>query len=122
MSRKEILAFQGFYDESYCQVNLYELPQPVVIVSELKANQGTSAVNCIETVVLDITRKHRLNPEKTIFIDHCPEGEGTFFGAEDFHKVPVKWNGKSFEKDTSGNWFQITRSQVEKLINSSFES
>jgi hypothetical protein len=121
--RKEILAFQGFYGESYCQVNLYDdVSNPVVIISELKANQGTSATNCIETVVSDITRKYKLDPEKTVFIHHCPEGQGMFWGREDFHRVPVKWKGDAFEMTTSGKWQELTRSEVEQLIDSPFKN
>ncbi len=119
---REIFVFQGYYKESYCQINLYNLPTPVVIISELKANQGTSATNCIETVVSGITQKHRLDPQNIIFIHHCPEGQGIFFGREDFHRVPVQWNGEAFEMTTSGKWQELTRSEVEQLINSSFEN
>jgi hypothetical protein len=120
--RREVLAFRGFYNESYCQVDLYDFPTPVVIVSELKANQGTSATNCIKTVVGDITQKYSLDPDKTIFLHHCPEGEGIFWGREDFHKVPLKWNGNAFEMTTGGRWDQLTRSQVEQLIGRPFEN
>jgi hypothetical protein len=120
--RREILSFQGFNQESYCQISLYDLSPSVVIISELAANQGTSATNCIETVVSNIIQKHSLDPVKTIFVHHCPTGEGVEFEKEDFHRVPVQWNGKYFEKDTSERWVKLTRAQVEQLIDSPFHN
>ena len=78
--------------------------------------------NCIEIVVSDITRKYKLDPEKTVFIHHCPEGQGMFWGREDFHRVPVKWKGDAFEMTTSGKWQELTRSEVEQLIDSPFKN
>jgi len=120
--RREILSFQGFNQESYCQISLYDLSPSVVIISELPANQGASATNCIETVVSDIIQKHSLDPVKTIFIHHSPTGEGIEFGKEDFHRVPVQLNGIKIEKKTSERWVKLTRTQVDRLINSPFQN
>jgi hypothetical protein len=120
--RRAILPFQGYEGESYCQVNLYERPNPVVVISELEANQGTSAVNCIKTVVSETTRKYNLDPKRTSFIHHCPEGQGMFFGREDFHRVPVEWNGETFEMTTSSKWQQLARREVEELLGCYFEN
>ena len=120
--RREILSFQGFNQESYCQISLYDLSPSVVIISELAANQGTSATNCIETVVSDIIQKHSLDPVKTIFVHHCPTGEGIEIGKEDFHRVPLEWNGTKIERNTSGRWVKLTRTQVEQLIDSPFQN
>jgi hypothetical protein len=120
--RREILSFQGFNQDSYCQISLYDLSPSVVIIAELAANQGTSAVNCIETVVSDIIQKHSLDPVKTIFVHHCPTGEGIEFGKEDFHRVNIQCDGKDFEKNTSEKWVKLTRTQVEQLINSPLQN
>jgi hypothetical protein len=88
----------------------------------LAANQGTSAVNCIETVVSVITKKHGLDPTRTIFLHHCSAGEGIEFGKEDFHRFIVQWNGANLEKNTSGKWSKLTRHQVEQLIETPFQN
>ena len=121
--KKAIFSFRGFSStESYCQVDIYYCSKPIVIISELKANQGTSAINLIEKVAAGISKKYELDPEKTTFISHCPEGQGMYFGAEDFHIVPIKWNGEVFEMTTSGRWELTNRDKVEKLIGQPFVS
>ncbi|MGK7938135.1 MAG: hypothetical protein AB4206_20410 [Xenococcaceae cyanobacterium] len=120
--KRAILPFKGYMGTSYCQVNIYDLPTPVVIVSELKANQGTSAVNCIERVALNVVKEYELNPENCIFIHHCPKGEGMFFGMEDFHEAPIKWNGEEFKDTGIGRWKLLTRDEVEQLIGCYFEN
>jgi hypothetical protein len=57
---KENLSFQGFMKESFCHVSIYPFPKTIVIISEIK-DGGTSAINCIEKVLLAIVKKYTLN-------------------------------------------------------------
>lgn len=114
--QKGIFPFKGISNaESYCRVDIYRTPEPVVIISELEANQGTSAINCIEKVTTGIVEKYELDPKATTFISHCLEGA---FSGEDFHFVPVKWNGQSYEMTRVSAWDAVGRREVENTIGS----
>ena len=118
--QKGIFPFEGISKaESYCRVDIYHTPEPIVIISELEANQGTSAINRIEKVTTGIAGKYELDPKTTTFISHCPEGQSTFRG-EDFHFVPVKWNGQSYEMTRASAWDIVSRKKVEGMIGRRF--
>ncbi len=117
---KEILSFQGFMKESYCHVSIYSFPKTIVIISELK-DGGTSAINCIEKVLLAIVKKYNLNPEDCFFISYSPEG----MLGEEFNSVPFSFNGSVFQKDDTKadsltHWPRMSRESVEKLIEQPF--
>jgi hypothetical protein len=117
---KGIFPFEGISKaESYCRVDVYPTPEPVVIITELEANQGTSAINCIKEVTSGIVKKYKLDPKTTTFISHCPEGQSAF-GGEDFHYVPVEWDGQSYEMTRASAWDAVSRKEVEGMIGSRF--
>ncbi len=122
---KAIFAFLGINgEESYCKITIYPVAEidNVVIIAELEANQGTAAVNKIEEVVSGITQKYGLDPTKTTWIHHSPEGQGIFLGREDFHKVPIEWNGRKYVTTNQGNkWDLLSRSEVENMVGTSVD-
>lgn len=122
---KAIFAFLGINgEESYCKITIYPVAEidNVVIIAELEANQGSAAVQKIEEVVSGITQKYRLDPTKTIWIHHSPEGQGTFLGREEFHKVLIEWNGRKYTETNQRNqWDLSSRSKVEKMVGTSVD-
>ncbi|PSB25846.1 hypothetical protein [Chlorogloea sp. CCALA 695] len=122
--QKAIFPFEGILQESYCKIAIYTVSENknVVIIEELDANQGTSAINKIEEVITGITDKYNLDPATTIWISHCPEGqEGLFSEMEDFHRILIEWNGKVYEmKNEEQAWELLSRPEVENMIGTTY--
>lgn len=118
---KEILTFQGFKKESYCHVSIYYLKRPFVVISEVK-DGGTSAINCIEKVLLSIIQKFTLNPDKCFFVSYSPEG----ILGEEFNRIPFSFNGSTFQMDDTktdslGHWPRMSKESIEELIGQPFK-
>ena len=121
--QKAIFPFEGNLQESYCQIAIYPVSKNknVVIIAELEANQGTSAINKMLEVVTGITHKYNLDPATTIWISHCLEGQGLFLGMEDFHGVPIEGNSKAYEMKNEGKaWELLSRRKVEDMIGTTY--
>lgn len=121
--QKAIFPFAGNLQESYCEITIYPVSEnkDVVIIAELGANQGTSAINKMLEVVNGITDKYNFDPATTIWISHCSEGQGLFLGMEDFHRVPIEWNSKAYEMKNEGKaWELLSRREVENMIGTTY--
>ena len=119
---------------SACRVRLY-LPDeedktlddaPVVIVSELPDNPGTSVTNAVEQIAAEVIDAHSLALERVpVFVEHYPP-EATGRGEETFdlvvfghHEVQEIVRGGVWRKEVgSPTWKPLDRRAVEVLVGS----
>ncbi len=119
---------------SACRLRLY-LPDeedkildgaPVVIVSELPDNPGTSVTNAIEQIAAEVIDAHSLALERVpVFVEHYPP-EATGRGEETFdlvvfghHEVREIVRGGVWRKEVgSPTWKPLDRRAVELLLGS----
>ena len=119
---------------SACRIRLY-LPDeedkilddaPVVIVSELPDNPGTSVTNAIEQIAAEVMDAHSLALERVpVFVEHYPP-EATGRGEETFdlvvfghHEVREVVRGGVWRKEIgSPTWKPLDRRSVEVLLGS----
>ena len=135
LTRDYIHAFRGPTGiRSACRIRLY-LPDtedkilddaPVVIVSELPDNPGTSVTNAIEQIAAEVMDAHSLALECVpVFVEHYPleataRGEETF-DLVDFghHEVREVVRGGVWRKEIgSPTWKPLDRRAVEVLLGS----
>ena len=115
---------------SACRVRLYLPDQegealgdaPVVIVSELPDNPGTSVTNAIEQLAAEVMDAHDLE-SVPVFVEHYPPAatggrEETFdLVAEDHHEVREVVRGGVWRKELgSPTWKPLGRWAVEDLV------
>jgi hypothetical protein len=119
---------------SACRIRLY-LPDeedkildgaPVVIVSELPGNPGTSVTNAVEQIAAEVIDAHSLALERVpVFVEHYPP-EATGRGEETFdlvvfghHEVREVVRGGVWRKEVgSPTWKPLDRHVVEVLLGS----
>jgi hypothetical protein len=87
----------------------------IVIVSELfEENPGTSVTGFIAGLATVIVNEFGLDPEKTRFIEHCPDrGSKLDHYQESFDLVRLRWNGSRF---ADPEWERITQESVDEMI------
>jgi hypothetical protein len=121
---------------SACRLRLY-LPDaaeqgeafgdaPVVIVSELPDNLGTSVTNAIEQIAAEVMDAHRFAPGRApVFVEHCPPratgGRDETFDLVVFAHYEVRWvmRGGIWHKEIgSPTWKPLDRCAVEILVGS----
>lgn len=121
---------------SACRVRLY-LPgaaepgeplgdTPVVIVSELPDNLGTSVTNAIEQIAAEVMDAHRFAMGRApIFVEHYPPrvtgGRDETFDLVvfDHHEVREVMRGGIWHKEIgSPTWAHLIRREVEVLVGS----
>ena len=121
---------------SACRVRLY-LPDaaepgetlddvPVVIVSEIPDNPGTSVTNAIEQIAAEVMDAHRFAMGRApVFVEHYPPraagGRDETFDLVDFahHEVREVMRGGIWHKEIgSPTWAHLSRREVEVLVGS----
>lgn len=117
-SSDETVIFKNNNDENaYCRLRIYsDADKTLALISQMHGSNGSQEVNLIEKVITEILLQKRLMPSTTQWIHHCPEGLGMWFGREDFHRIPVSWDGSRYSLTTSHVWPQLSRQEVEELI------
>ena len=121
---------------SACRVRLY-LPDaaepgetlggaPVVIVSELPDNPGTSVTNAIEQIAAKVMDAHSLAMGRApLFVEHYPPratgGRDETFDLVVFahHEIREVMRGGIWHKEIgSPTWYHLSRREVEVLVGS----
>ena len=124
---------------SACRVRLY-LPDvsepgetledaPVVIVSELPDNPGTSVTNAIEKIAAEVMDAHRFAMGRApVFVEHYPPivtgGRDETFEQVVFahHEVREVMRGGIWHKEIgSPTWAHLSRREVEVLVGSTVQ-
>lgn len=60
--------------DSQCRVRVFDVDAaPVVVLSELSSNEGTSVTNALETVASQVCERYRLDGLDVIWIEHYPD-------------------------------------------------
>ncbi len=87
----------------------------VVIVTELfENNPGTSVTSFIAGLATVIVKEFGLEPEKTRFIEHCPDrGSKLDHYQESFDLVRLRWDGEWY---ADPEWVRITKHGVDEMI------
>ena len=86
-----------------------------MIVSELfEDNPGTSVTGFIARLATVIVKEFGLDPEKTRFIEHCPDrGSKLDHYRESFDLVRLLWDGEQY---TDPEWVRITKNAMDEMI------
>ena len=110
-----------------CRVRIYlpedERDAPVVICSELPANEGASVTNIAEELAAEVIRYHRL-PAPVVWIEHHPpittDGHTETFDLVAFSSYEMKERGPYLGETRltlgEATWKRITTGMVEVLV------
>lgn len=105
---------------AFCRVRLFPRHETtVVVVSELADNRGVSVTNAIEEIATRACAARRIDPERTIWVEHLPTRMvGDEAKEETFDLVTFSWNrGQASKPD----WNAIGRTGAEALIGKSLD-
>jgi hypothetical protein len=107
----EVIDYRGMQGtESLCHVRIFRnKPADVVLLTELSNNPENSITSCIEVIAGIVTTKYDLNPERTIWIEHCPPTDDDHFKIlrrdETFDLATMQYdpNKKLIKNEEQGN-------------------
>lgn len=113
----QVLEFEGLWGApSVCGLQIAKhADRHVVIASELwDQNPGTSVTNFCGQLADLVCARFELDPDKLVFIEHCPEsGSHMEIYEETFHRVAFdRVDGKSTDPD----WTRLSRHDVDALL------
>ena len=113
----EVYEFKGLWDvPSFCGLKIVTSNNnTVIIAAELHtSNPGSSVTSWVDKLATELLKKHNLNHENLIFIEHNPDRKSKLiFYKEIFDKVSFEWDGEKF---INPSWKRITKEEVDKLI------
>lgn len=104
---------------SCCRLRVFEPKgKPVVVVTELDDNPGTSVTNFAEELATDVGELLE-QPTDMVWIEHYPErGPAYRRLPESFDRVTFAWTGRHF---AGPQWRRLSRAAVETLIGGPLE-
>ena len=120
--------YKGYHGvKSVCYLKLYQPHEPrppIVIFTELDSNAGTSITNRIEVLTTSAWEFLQKPDSAPVVIEHYPN-RGGHNPHMDRWQFPEQFDFVEFDRKPDGcfakpRWRRITRTEVEKLIGSSF--
>lgn len=96
-----IYHYPGYHGApSFCRLRVFHDPDrpPVVLMSEVRDNPGTSVTNRAEVIAWDACKRFGLDPRNTLFFTHY--GPGSFGD----HRDPDRYARVVFQPDTRGGF------------------
>ena len=114
----KVYNFKGLWDlPSICGLKILKKgDKSIIIATDLyDQNPGTSITEWNTKLAMEICEKFDLNPENIVFIEHTPDKDTKLeFNRETFFQVSFTLeNGKFVDPD----WNQLTKEEVDKLVN-----
>ncbi len=135
-TRDEITPFRGYWSSvGVCRIRVFEGPDrpPVIVVTDLPENEGTSVTNIAEYLAAEVIARlfpHRFDePEPVIWLEHYARGTGGPLrprpaGMSDVDRVTfARWTprpvvSQGVKRVTLGepSWAPISVEELERLI------
>jgi len=114
----QVYNYKGLWDiPSMCGLKIVKKSnKTIVIATELYDNNpGTSVADWNTKLAKELCAKFEIDPKSIVFIEHTPDKETKLkFNLESFFQVKFDFENNQF---VNPNWKQITKEEVDKLIN-----
>jgi hypothetical protein len=114
--------FAGFHgSKAHCWLRIFDgdPDRPtVVIATELRTNTGTSITNAAETLAAAVCRRHRIDPDSLLWVEH--------YGPSPALRLPERYSLVSFDRNGrerpeglgQPRWSPTSKERVEALVGS----
>jgi len=114
----QVYNYKGLWDiPSMCGLKIVKKSnKTIVIATELyENNPGTSVADWNTKLAKELCAKFEIDPKSIVFIEHTPDKETKLkFNLESFFQVKFDFENDQF---VNLNWKQITKEEVDKLMN-----
>jgi len=114
----QIYSFKGLWDlPSVCGLKIINTSKnTIIIATDLSdENPGTSITEWNTKLAKEICDKNQIDYKQLIYIEHTPNKKTKLsFNQESFFQVKFDFENDQF---VNPNWNQITKEDVDKLIN-----
>jgi len=114
----QIYSFKGLWDlPSVCGLKIINTSKNTIIIATdlFDENPGTSITEWNTKLAKEICDKNQIDYKQLIYIEHTPNKKTKLsFNQESFYQVKFDFENDQF---VNPNWNQITKEEVDKLIN-----